>query len=57
MSKILPIVGICLLSLLTANNISGVSFFQYSINEFGTDDVSRGFEINRVDLTYKNNIS
>ena len=57
MKKILSIIAICLLSLLTANNISGVSFFQYSMDEIGTDNESQGFELNRVYLTYKNKIS
>ena len=57
MKKILLITGVCLLSALTANNISGVSFFKYSVNDFGTDQISRGFELNRVYLTYKNSIS
>ena len=57
MKQIFSIVTISLLSLLIANDISGVSFFKYSVNDFGTDQISRGFELNRVYLTYKNSIS
>ena len=57
MKKIILLVAIGLSSLLLAEGISGVSYFQYSINKIGTIEESRGFELNRVYLTYENIIS
>ena len=56
MKKII-VLALGLSSFLIAEGISGVSYFQYSINKIGTSEESRGFELTRAYLTYENIIS
>tara|TARA_B100002052_G_scaffold38927_1_gene31028 strand:- start:6846 stop:7916 length:1071 start_codon:yes stop_codon:yes gene_type:complete len=61
MKKSIMIVIVSLVSMIFAEgSISGVSYFGYSMNNMNAnleDDKERGFELNRVYLTYKNKIS
>ena len=59
MRKVILITILCLGSILLADGISGVSYFGYSISNIN-DEVNnqeRGFELNRVYLTYEKAIS
>jgi hypothetical protein len=57
MKKLILITILCFGSILLADEISGVTYFSYSISDINRDNTEQGFELNRVYLTYKKEIS
>ncbi len=53
MKKLILITILCFGSILLADEISGVTYFSYSISDINRDNTEQGFELNRVYLTYK----